>query len=97
MNTPISNEIQNTSVEYEICVAGHLDTHWSAWLEEMQLTHRQGATGAETCLRGALADAAALHGLLTKLYNLNLILVSVQRLDRRLEGATSIPPTTREE
>ena len=73
-------EVSEEGVEYEICVAGHIDTHWSDWLEGMQLTHRQGATGAETSLRGPLADEAALHGLLTKLYNLNLTLNSVTRL-----------------
>jgi hypothetical protein len=80
MDNHFCGDSEKRGVEYEICVVGHLDAHWSDWLEGMQLTQGQGASGAETLLRGSLADEAALHGLLTKLYNLNLVLISVTRL-----------------
>lgn len=63
---------------YEIRVQGHLGHRWSDWFEG--LTVRNDPNG-ETILDGVLADQAALYGVLTKIHNLNLILVSVQRSD----------------
>ncbi len=68
---------------YEIRVAGHLDQRWSAWFDGLALTH----DGNTTILRGALADEAALHGVLIKVRNLALPLLAVRRIeDGRLEG-----------
>lgn len=62
---------------YEIRVEGHLADHWSDWFEG--LTIRNEANG-DTVLIGLLSDQAALFGVLTKIHNLNLIVVSVFRL-----------------
>lgn len=63
---------------YEIRVEGHLADRWSDWFEG--LTIRNEANG-DTILTGVLADQAALYGVLLKIHNLNLVLVSVQRSD----------------
>jgi hypothetical protein len=59
---------------YEIKIKGHLDSHWSVWFEELGITHLEGN---ETLLHGTLPDQAALHGLLERIRDLNLTLISV--------------------
>ena len=62
---------------YEIRVKGILDGRWAAWFEDLQIT----SDGEETLISGPLADQAALHGLLTKVRDLGLFLISVRHLD----------------
>ena len=59
---------------YEIKVKGHLDPHWSEWFAGLKLTHLEGN---ESLLSGPLPDQAALHGLLERVRDLNLTLISV--------------------
>jgi hypothetical protein len=59
---------------YEIRVTGHLDHRWAAWFDGLTLTHDNDGT---TLLRGCVADQAALHGLLQRMRDLGLPLVSV--------------------
>jgi hypothetical protein len=59
---------------YQITVKGYLDSHWSAWFDNM--TIRNQANG-EAVLRGPLADQSALHGNLTKVRDLGLPLLAV--------------------
>ena len=63
--------------QYEIRVAGVLDSRWAAWFNGLQIS----AQGGETVIRGLLEDQPALHGLLTKVRDLGLCLISVRRLD----------------
>ena len=63
---------------YEIKIRGHLDQRWSDWLAGLKLTHLEGD---ETLLSGQLPDQAALHGLLERIRDLNLTLISVSRGD----------------
>jgi hypothetical protein len=64
---------------YEIKVQGVLDSRWSEWFDGMTLSSDD--TCGETTLCGAVADQAALHGLLTKVRDLGLPLLAVRRLD----------------
>lgn len=61
--------------EYRIRVAGHLDEHWSPWFGDLTLTH--DSDGA-TSISGVVADQAQLHGLLAKVRDLGVTLLSVQ-------------------
>jgi hypothetical protein len=64
---------------YEIQVEGVLDRRWSCWFDGLQLTSDLGGV---TVLAGPVADQAALHGLLAKVRDLGLPLLSVRRLDQ---------------
>jgi len=61
---------------YEIRVEGQLPSDWSSWFEGLEIQY--GPHG-ESILSGFLADQAALHGVLAKIRDLNLKLISVTR------------------
>jgi hypothetical protein len=65
-------------VRYEVRVGGHLDEHWTAWFGVLTLTHEEDGT---TVLRGDMADQAQLHGLLAKVRDLGVALISITPLD----------------
>ena len=72
---------------YKIRVKGHLDARWSAWFEGLSVTN---LPGGEAELEGPLADQAALHGVLLKVRDLGLPLLSVRAVRRaRARPATS--------
>jgi hypothetical protein len=59
---------------YEIRIQGRLEDRWTAWFDGMELV----TTGdGSTILRGAVVDQAALHGLIEKVRDLGLPLISV--------------------
>jgi hypothetical protein len=58
----------------EIHVKGQIDEHWSEWFEGLNITHTE--TG-ESVLSGVLADEAAVYGLITKIRDLGLNMVSI--------------------
>lgn len=65
-------------MEYEIRVQGHLGPAWSRWFDDLAVEELEDGS---TCLRGRLSDQAALHGLLNKIRDLGMPLLSVRRLD----------------
>ena len=65
------------NTRYEIRVKGILDGRWTAWFEGLRVS----TDGEETVISGPVADQAALHGLLTKVRDLGLFLISVRHLD----------------
>ncbi len=62
---------------YEIRVNSVLDDQWAGWFGGLQL----GSDGTQTVIIGLLPDQPALHGLLAKIRDLGLCLISVCRLD----------------
>lgn len=63
--------------QYEIRLNGHLDQRWAAWFDGLTLTR---LSDGATVLRGPVVDQAALHGLLQKVRDLGLPLVSVAQV-----------------
>jgi hypothetical protein len=62
---------------YEIRLQGHLHSRWAAWFDGLTLTASSDGT---TTIHGLVADQAALHGLLQKVRDAGLPLVSVTRV-----------------
>jgi hypothetical protein len=60
---------------FEIVVKGHLDLDWSGWFEGLTITHNDRG---ETVFSGRLRDQAAFYGLLTKMRDMGLFLISVK-------------------
>jgi hypothetical protein len=63
---------------YEIRVKGHLPQHWSEWLEGLSIIHDPNG---ETVLSGSLRDQAALFGVVVKVRDLGLTLLSVNPIE----------------
>ncbi len=76
--TPASTEDHSETGSYEICILGHLDNRWADWFEGMRITLEDNG---ETRLTGLVADQSALHGLLRKVRDLGMPLVSVNRVE----------------
>jgi hypothetical protein len=64
------------TLTYRIHVAGRLDPSWSDWFSGWQITH---LPNNETILSGPVRDQAELHGLLNRVFSLNLTLLKVDR------------------
>ena len=62
---------------YEIRVKGHLDSRWAAWFDGLSLTNERDGS---TLICGPVADQAALHGLLQKVRDMGLPLISVTQV-----------------
>ena len=63
---------------YEIRLQGHLDSRWASQLAVASLAHQSDGT---TLLSLAVTDQSALHGLLQRIRDLGLLLISVTRID----------------
>jgi hypothetical protein len=77
-STPALTENDHEPGHYEIRLKGHLDQRWGDWFEG--LTIRLEDNG-ETRITGPVADQAALHGLLKKVRDLGMELLSVNRIE----------------
>ena len=64
--------------KYEIRVKGHLPQHWSEWFEGLTIIHD---SNGETLLSGSLRDQAALFGVVMKVRDLGLTLLSVNPIE----------------
>jgi hypothetical protein len=76
--THASTEDHHEPGVYEIRVKGHLDDKWADWFEGLTITREDNG---DTLLTGRVIDQAALHGLLKKVRDLGLPLVSVSPLE----------------
>ena len=77
------------SGRYEIRLRGHLDSRWAAWFDGLSLTHESDGT---TIIHGPVADQSALHGLLQKVRDMGLALVSVTEIEPGQPNAPTIEP-----
>jgi len=75
--THASTEDHDEPGLYEIRIKGHLDDKWAAWFGGLTLTREDNG---ETLLIGPVVDQAALHGLLRKVRDLGMPLLSVTRV-----------------
>ena len=82
------NEISTTdgAGRYEIRLKGHLDNRWATWFDGLTLTTNSDGT---TTIHGIVVDQSALHGLLQKVRDIGLPLISVTRV----EPMPTAPPT----
>ena len=67
-------------VTYEIRIEGLVDELWTDWFNGMAITY---VDNRETILLGELPDQTALHGVLDRIRDLGLDLISVKRIDRK--------------
>lgn len=68
----------NPITEYQICVKGVLDPKWSSWFEGFTIEEDMG----NTLITDKFADQAALRGVLNKLWDLNLSLISIYQTNQ---------------
>ena len=73
---------------YEIRIQGHLDTRWAAWFDGLTLTHDSDGT---TVIHAQAMDQAALHGVLQKVRDLGMPLVSVIHVETDQAAITHQP------
>jgi len=79
MSRPIEDDATRGPPDhYEIRVHGVLDSSWSAWFDGLEVTSDQAG---QTRIAGPVVDQAALHGLLAKVRDLGLPLLSVRLID----------------
>ncbi len=68
---------------YEIIIRGHLTAQWAAIFDGMEITCLEDGN---TCITGDLPDQSALYGLLMRLRDLGMTLLSVSSIDRKEIG-----------
>lgn len=67
-------------MRYQIRVLGHLDPEWQDWFDGLTITHTEQG---ETVLTGLLVDQAAVHGVLSRLYDLGFPLLELLEIPAR--------------
>lgn len=70
----MKNEHTNKQSGYHIKIKGHLDSRWQEWFDGLTIT---STADGHTLLSGSIHDQAALHGVLKKINNLGLTLISI--------------------
>ena len=72
--------------QYEIRIKGRLSEQAAIWFEDMTLAVNEETTPTQTVIKGHITDQAALYGLISRVRDLGLTLVSVKHLDETEEG-----------
>ena len=72
------NEQNEKVIIYQIRIEGQLGQQWTDWFEGLSITQEEGST---TLLTGPIVDQSALHGLLKKVRDLGMPLISVNRME----------------
>ena len=84
------DEKHNQHQCYEIRLKGHLDDRWVEWFEGLTITLEDDGN---TLLTGPVVDQAALHGLLKKVRDLGMPLISVSSVESGQEGTSEGKPS----
>jgi hypothetical protein len=87
--SPVPVRRPDGPARYEIRLQGHLAPRWAAWFDGLSLLDDSDGT---TALRGPVVDQAALHGVLQKVRDTGLPLISVTRLDAEPSHTATNPP-----
>jgi hypothetical protein len=87
--TSRSSAAHNDVQQYEIRVRGHLGSRWTAWFDGLIVTNGDDGT---TVISGPAVDQAALHGLLQKLRDLGIPLVSLTQIPLDAPTAPTVAP-----
>jgi hypothetical protein len=74
----MSNKQNEKATNYQIRIEGELGPQWSDWFEGLSISQEEDGT---TLLTGPVSDQSALHGLLKKVRDLGIPLVSVNRME----------------
>ena len=77
------------NVQYEIVVAGHVGARWENWFEGFSLTREPDGT---TLLRGHVVDQAALHGLVQRLRDIGIPLISLSPVEPTTSERAALEP-----
>src|SRR6187551_3087855 len=85
----ISTGSHHRAGRYEIRIKGHLHARWADWFDGLRLTNQSDGT---TIIAGLVLDQAALHGLLQKVRDVGLPLVSVTSIDPDQPDVPTIAP-----
>jgi hypothetical protein len=81
----MTQEWRRASTQYRIRVRGMLPTQWAEWFDGFAISHE---AGGDTTLTGTVADQAALYGLISRVRDLGLSLLSIERIDLGARGRT---------
>jgi hypothetical protein len=87
MSNQINPQSYNAPLIYQIRIKGHLSPQWAEWFEDAFITREADGNTLLTC---PVVDQAALHGLLKKIRDLGLPLLSVNRMDADQEDGPDI-------
>lgn len=87
---PTSTEPDQPTI-YHIRVRGHLDARWERWFEPMAIARQDNG---DTLLAGPIIDQAALHGVLKRIRDLGLPLISMERIESETPGSSTEGRTT---
>ena len=87
-NTPKLQPDPGQPTVYQIRIKSHLGPRWTDWFDGMAITLE---ANGNTLLTGPVADQAALHGVLKKVRDLGLPLLSIMRVEPRQPGGPRVP------
>lgn len=83
---PISTPDRSGAGRYEIRLTGHLDARWSSWFDGLVVSRQDDGT---TLIAGPVVDQAALHGLIQRVRDLGMPLLSVTRVADEASSASA--------
>ena len=91
MSNKLTPETDPEPVVYQIRIKGHLGPQWADWFEGLTITLEDNG---DTLLTGSVIDQAALHGLLKKVRDLGMPLLSVNRIEPGQADAPEVKPSS---